>query len=346
MASSDASLIDKPVTSVPGRETPVVELTDVSLHVITPDGQRLKIVEHIGFSVGPSRFFAVIGESGSGKTMIARAIMRLIPDEIIAIDGSIRFCGEEIATAPESRMRQLRGSGISMIFQEPMSSLNPLMTVERQIGEAIDAHARVTKEERRRRILKMLADVQFRDPEATMRAFPHELSGGMRQRVMVAMALVNTPRLLIADEPTTALDVTIQKEVLEIIKHLSEAYRLAVLFISHDVSLVYEYADEIAVLYGGVLMERGPTRSIVRRPAHPYTAALLDCVPSRRVGGVRQRGIEGSVPSVSRWQPGCRFQDRCGRRRPECASPAIELRQLEDRAVRCVAPITAPGGSL
>lgn len=138
--------------SIAAREAPVLELTDVSLHVLAADGQRLKIVDHVGFSVGPSRFFAVIGESGSGKTMIARAIMRLIPDEIIAIDGSIRFCGEDIARAPESRMRQLRGSGISMIFQEPMSSLNPLMTVEGQIGEAIDVHARVTPDERRRRI--------------------------------------------------------------------------------------------------------------------------------------------------------------------------------------------------
>jgi oligopeptide/dipeptide ABC transporter ATP-binding protein len=341
MAPSDVSVIDGPALSV-ARETPVLELTDVTLHVIAPDGQRLKIVDRVSFSVGPSRFFALIGESGSGKTMIARAVMRLIPDEIIEIDGSIRFCGEEIATAPEARMRQLRGSGMSMIFQEPMSSLNPLMTVERQVGEAIDAHAPVTREERRSRILKLLADVQFRDPEAVMRAFPHELSGGMRQRVMIAMALINTPRLLIADEPTTALDVTIQKEVLEIIKDLSEAYRLAVLFISHDVSLVYQYADEMAVLYGGVLMERGPTRSIVRRPAHPYTAALLDCVPSRRVGGIRQKGIEGSVPSVSRWDPGCRFQDRCARRRPECASPAIDLRPLGDRTVRCVAPIIDP----
>ena len=345
MTPTDATMLERPSRSGAAPEAPVLELSDVSLHVLTEDGRRLKIVDHVGFSVGPSRFFALIGESGSGKTMIARAVMRLIPDEIIAINGSIRFCGEEIAAAPESRLRQLRGSGMSMIFQEPMSSLNPLMTVERQIGEAIDAHARATREERRSRILKLLADVQFRDPESVMRAFPHELSGGMRQRVMIAMALVNTPRLLIADEPTTALDVTIQKEVLEIIKHLSEAYRLAVLFISHDVSLVYEYADEIAVLYGGVLMERGPTRRVVERPAHPYTAALLDCVPSRRIGGNRQKGIEGSVPSVTRWEPGCRFQERCKRRLPECASPNIELRPIEDRAVRCINPITAARAS-
>jgi oligopeptide/dipeptide ABC transporter ATP-binding protein len=340
MAASAASLIDRPGGAA-AREAAVIELTDVTLRVVAADRQRLKIVDGVGFSVAPGRFFALIGESGSGKTMIARAIMRLIPDEIIEIDGSIRFCGEEIARAPEARMRQLRGSGMSMIFQEPMSSLNPLMTVEGQIGEAIDAHGRVTREERRGRILKLLADVQFRDPASVMRSYPFELSGGMRQRVMIAMALVNTPRLLIADEPTTALDVTIQKEVLDIIKHLSQAYRLAVLFISHDVSLVSQYADEIAVLYGGVLMEQGPTRSVVRQPAHPYTAALLDCVPSRRAGQARQRGIEGSVPSIARWDPGCRFQDRCARRRPDCLDGAIAMRPHDDRIVRCVAPISA-----
>jgi peptide/nickel transport system ATP-binding protein len=342
MAFPDTSVIDEAARRAAAQEAPVLELNDVTLHVAAEGGARLKIVDRVGFSVAPGRFFALIGESGSGKTMIARAVMRLLPDDLIRIDGSIRFCGEDIASAPESRMLQLRGSGMSMIFQEPMSSLNPLMTVERQIGEAIDAHARVTREERRSRILKLLADVQFRDPEAVMRSFPHELSGGMRQRVMIAIALANTPRLLIADEPTTALDVTIQKEVLDIIKDLSAVYRLAVVFISHDVSLVYQYADEIAVLYGGVLMEQGPTRAIVRQPAHPYTAALLDCVPTRRSGRVRQKGIDGSVPSVSRWDPGCRFRERCPRRQPECASEAIQLRPLQERTVRCVAPIVMP----
>jgi peptide/nickel transport system ATP-binding protein len=318
---------------------PILDVQALSLHVRTPHGARLKIVEDISFRIGAGEFFALIGESGSGKTMIARSVMRLLPDSLIDIGGAIRFCGEDIASAPEDRMRALRGAGISMIFQEPMSSLNPLMTVERQIGEAIDAHGRVPREERRARTLKLLADVQFRDPEATLRAYPHELSGGMRQRVMIAMALVNTPRLLIADEPTTALDVTIQKEVLEIIGHLSRAYRLAVLFISHDVSLVYQYADQMAVLYGGVMMERGPARLIVERPAHPYTAALIDCVPRRRTEGQRQTGIDGSVPSVADWRSGCRFEPRCPRSHDACRTGRIAAVPFDGRAVRCVDPV-------
>jgi oligopeptide/dipeptide ABC transporter ATP-binding protein len=325
----------------PGGETapPILRVDGLSLHVRRDDGTRLKIVEEVSFRILPGQFFALVGESGSGKTMIARAIMRLLPDALLDIGGAIHFGGHDLAHAREGIMRPLRGAEIAMIFQEPMSSLNPLMTVERQLMEAIEAHGRNRGVDKKRRIVELLARVRFRNPEQVMRVYPHELSGGMRQRVMIAAALINEPKLLIADEPTTALDVTIQRQVLDIIASLARDYGLAVLFISHDLSLVYENADEIAVLYGGVLMERGPARDVIERPAHPYTAALLACVPRRRVG-VRQEGIEGTVPSVADWSPGCRFVDRCRYAQAQCREGQIPFVQVQGRDVRCVAPLT------
>jgi oligopeptide/dipeptide ABC transporter ATP-binding protein len=226
-----------------------------------------------------------------------------------------------------------------MIFQEPMSSLNPLMTVGRQLGEVIEAHGKKPRADKQALSLELLRKVRFRNPELVLNQYPHELSGGMRQRVMIAAALINEPKLLIADEPTTALDVTIQAQVLQIIAGLARDYGLAVLFISHDLSLVYEHADEIAVLYGGVLMERGPARAVIERPSHPYTAALLACVPRRR-DGKRQEGIEGTVPSVSDWGTGCRFAPRCAYADEACRTGDIDLVRQADRAVRCLRPLT------
>ncbi|MDP2355681.1 MAG: ABC transporter ATP-binding protein [Beijerinckiaceae bacterium] len=327
----------------PAPAGPVLSIEGLSLFVRADDGQRLKIVENASFSIAPGQFFALVGESGSGKTMIARAVMRLVPDAVLEIDGAIRFGAHDLAHASERVLRPLRGCEITMIFQEPMSSLNPLMTVERQLMEAVDAHGRFKGVERRDRILELLRRVRFRDPELILKAFPHELSGGMRQRVMIAAALINEPKLLIADEPTTALDVTIQREVLDIIAELARDMGLAVLFISHDLSLVYENADEIAVLYGGVMMEQGPARKVIESPAHPYTAALLACVPHRRSKGSRQVGIEGAVPSVADWREGCRFVDRCGQARAACRVGAMPLFVKEDHSVRCLAPLNDMG---
>jgi oligopeptide/dipeptide ABC transporter ATP-binding protein len=317
---------------------PILSIDKLSLFVHRDDGARLKIVEDVSFRILPGQFFALVGESGSGKTMIARAIMRLLPDALLEIDGAIRFGAHELAQADERTLRPLRGSEIAMIFQEPMSSLNPLMTVERQLTEAMAAHGTHKGRNRRAHIIDLLRRVRFREPMQILRAYPHELSGGMRQRVMIANALINEPKLLIADEPTTALDVTIQRQVLDIIASLARSYGLAVLFISHDLSLVYENADEVAVLYGGVLMERGPARDVIERPMHPYTAALLACVPHRR-NGLRQVGIEGSVPSVADWQPGCRFVSRCRQTQAQCRSTAIQVIDRGDRSVRCVMPL-------
>jgi oligopeptide/dipeptide ABC transporter ATP-binding protein len=318
---------------------PILSLDALSIHIRADDGRRLKIVDDITFDIAPGQFFALVGESGSGKTMIARAIMRLLPDALVELTGAIRFSGEELTRAPEARLRQLRNAHIGMIFQEPMSSLDPLMPIGRQIAEAIDAHGRLRESEKRQRILDSLAEVQFRDPELVMRQFPHELSGGMRQRVVIAMALVNGPSLLIADEPTTALDVTIQSQILDLIAELARVRGLAVLLITHDLSLVRQYADEIGVLYGGVMMERGCSRDVIERPVHPYTAALLACVPRRRSVGTRQDGIDGSVPSVAEWRPGCRFVERCHHATAACGREPIAWRALGHRGVRCIAPL-------
>jgi peptide/nickel transport system ATP-binding protein len=318
---------------------PILSVDNLSLHVRTSGGGRLKIVERIDFEIRPGQFFALVGESGSGKTMIARSIMRLLPDSLLEIGGTIRFAGHDLARAGEDVLRPLRGAEISMIFQEPMSSLNPLMTVGRQLGEVIEAHGKKPRADKQALSLELLRKVRFRNPELVLNQYPHELSGGMRQRVMIAAALINEPKLLIADEPTTALDVTIQAQVLQIIAGLARDYGLAVLFISHDLSLVYEHADEIAVLYGGVLMERGPARAVIERPSHPYTAALLACVPRRR-DGKRQEGIEGTVPSVSDWGTGCRFAPRCAYADEACRTGDIDLVRQADRAVRCLRPLT------
>jgi oligopeptide/dipeptide ABC transporter ATP-binding protein len=217
-----------------------------------------------------------------------------------------------------------------------MTALDPLMRVEDQIGQTIDAHRRTTATERREEIDELLNAVRFDRPQVVSKLYPHELSGGMRQRVMIAMALANRPRLLIADEPTTALDVTIQKEILDIIGRLGAERGLAVLFISHDLSLVRDYADSVTVLYGGLIMETGPAGAVIGAPRHPYTAALLRSLPGRRIHG-RGRGIEGSVPSVDDWFEGCRFAPRCACVTAACRVAPIPLREVaRQRASRCI----------
>ena len=300
----------------------------------------LQVVKDVSFTIRQGEFYGLIGESGSGKTMIARAIMRLLPPSRLAISGSLTLTGHSIAQAAESEMQALRGKTVSMIFQEPMTSLNPIMTVAQQIDEAMAVHSPLSATGRKDKIARLLSEVRFDDPARVASLYPHELSGGMRQRVMIAIALANDPLLLIADEPTTALDVTIQQEIMEILSRLRESHRLAVLFISHDLALVNRYADRIGVLYGGVLMEQGSTAQVIGAPAHPYTSALLSCMPRARVGGQRQVGIEGSVPRIDNWFSGCRFAPRCSRSGAGCTAQTIALRSLSDtRSVRCLYPL-------
>jgi peptide/nickel transport system ATP-binding protein len=317
----------------------VLEANNLSLYLRQDEGE-LKIVDDVNLSVSRGEFFALIGESGSGKTMIARAIMRLLSPARLRMSGSLKVTGIDIIHADERTMRKLRGKSISMIFQEPMTSLNPIMSIGEQLAEAMNAHQRLGKAERRDKTHQLLSDVRFEAPAKVAAQFPHELSGGMRQRALIAIAIANDPLLLIADEPTTALDVTIQQEVLEILKRLQDSYRLSVFFISHDLALVNRYADRIGVLYAGVLMESGGTKEVVETPAHPYTAALLACVPGMRVNGLRKSGIDGNVPRVDNWFAGCRFAPRCKQVRASCESAAIEYSQIAiTHGARCLYPL-------
>jgi peptide/nickel transport system ATP-binding protein len=327
-----------PCVPSPGLSAPLLKIERLHLSV-RQDDMLIPIVRDVSLSIRQGECFALIGESGSGKTMIARALMRLLPPALLKIEGRIIFEGEDLVAASSARMRSLRGARIAMIFQEPMSSLNPLMTIGRQIDEAIVTHQDLPPAERRRLAESLLADVRFKNPERLMRMYPHELSGGMRQRVMIAMAVSNRPALLIADEPTTALDVSIQAEVMDILARLRTNYGIALLFISHDLSLVAQYADRVGVLYGGDLMEVAGTKDIVQSPHHPYSAALMSCIPRRRIDGRRQLGVEGTVPKLATPMPGCRFSPRCSRRVEACDNGPIPMSEIEGALVRCLRPL-------
>jgi oligopeptide/dipeptide ABC transporter ATP-binding protein len=288
----------------------------------------------LSFSIAPGEVLGLVGESGSGKSVTSLAIMRLLPPQA-SMSGEILFGDEgDLLTKSDEQIRHLRGSQISMIFQEPMTALNPVMRVGDQVAEAILAHADrqkggSTKGAAWSRAVEALNDVAIPDPERRARDYPHQLSGGMRQRVMIAMAIVNRPKLLIADEPTTALDVTIQAQILELLGALRGKFGLAILFISHDLAVVSGLADRVAVMYGGSLVEMGSKSDIFAAPAHPYTRGLLQAVPT--LGTSREaplRTIEGAVPSAASLLPGCPFEPRCEFRERECTAtmpPLIEV---------------------
>ncbi len=294
----------------------------------------LPAVRDVSFSIAPGEVLGLVGESGSGKSITSLAIMRLLPPQA-RVSGEIRFAGNGAArnlpALLNDSMRQLRGSRIAMIFQEPMTALNPVMRVGDQIAEAVRAHGRRSKSDAAQLAVQAMADVAIPEPDRRARDYPHQLSGGMRQRVMIAMAIVNRPQLLIADEPTTALDVTIQAQILELLADLRSKFGLAMLFISHDLAVVSQVADRVAVMYAGSVVELGTKEEIFRAPAHPYTRGLLEAVPDLKTDRGHPLGtIEGTVPPLHNMPPGCAFEPRCGFRVPECARelpPLVEVAQ-------------------
>ena len=307
----------------------------------------VRAVDGVSFEVKEGKTLGIVGESGCGKSVTALSILRLLPEGQGRIaSGSILFRGKDLVDLSDRAMRDIRGNDISMIFQEPMTSLNPVYTVGAQIVEAIRLHQNKTRSQAHVRAVEMLQLVGIASPEENYHAYPHQLSGGMRQRVMIAMALACEPRLLIADEPTTALDVTIQAQILELLRKLQEKLGMSIILITHDLGVVAEYTHDVVVMYAGRVVESAPVRSLFQSTRHPYTRGLLDSLPRARKRGeassprkVRLRTIEGMVPDLRHLPPGCRFADRCHLVIDACGAEEPVLAPVDgdgERLVRCI----------
>jgi len=322
---------------------PATEPTDGSLLAIDGlcvefVGERgaSRVVEQVSFTIKPGETVGLVGESGSGKTVTSLSVMRLVPSPPGRIvDGHIWFEGHDLLTAGFKDMRALRGSGISMVFQDPMTSLDPAFTIGSQLVEAQRLHKRLTKAQARGRAIELLELVGVPAPEARLRQFPHQLSGGLRQRVMIAIALANEPRLLIADEPTTALDVTVQAQILELLKRLQRELGMAILFVTHDLGVIADLCDRVAVMYAGEIVEEASVHELFARPRHPYTEGLLNAMP--QVGRLDERlaVIRGQVPLPHQMPTGCRFAARCDYAQPECSAAPVALVEHDGSLVRC-----------
>ena len=315
----------------------LLEIKDLSTSFFTSDGE-VKAVDGVTFNIEAGKTMGLVGESGCGKSVTALSVMQLLAKGVgRLVSGEIIYQGDNLATFSEERMREIRGNEISMIFQEPMTSLNPVFSIGEQIMESVILHQKVSKKEARDRAIDMLQLVKIAEPEKRLKDYPHQLRGGMRQRVMIAMALCCNPTLLMADEPTTALDVTIQAQILELIGELQEQLGMAVLLITHDLGVVAEQADEVAVMYAGKIVERAVPEIIFSRPLHPYTIGLMNSLPGAVGKTVRLEAIPGIVPSPLDWPSGCRFRTRCDRADEACATDQPVLIEVEaDHWVACL----------
>ncbi|MEN6359597.1 MAG: ABC transporter ATP-binding protein [Smithella sp.] len=313
---------------------PLLEIQNLKTVFSTERGV-IRAVDGVSLTLGAGETLGVVGESGCGKTMLALSIMRLIPANGQIAGGRVLFNGQDLLTLPEETMREKRGRDIAMIFQEPMTSLNPVLRIGEQIAEAIRLHQHVPDREAQALSVKLLGEVGIPEPERRVKDYPHQLSGGMRQRVMIAMAMSCRPRLLLADEPTTALDVTIQAQILNLISGLKEKNNMAVILITHDLGVVAEAAQKVAVMYAGKIVETAAVEKLFARPLHPYTRGLIEsrpsgCVDAQSAGEAYLKTIPGAVPSLYALPSGCRFSERCALVEEACRVREPELMEIEE----------------
>ncbi|MEW6212203.1 MAG: ABC transporter ATP-binding protein [Acidobacteriota bacterium] len=339
-------------------EHPLLDISDLEISFHTRDGV-LKAVDGVSFQIQRGETLGLVGESGCGKSVTAFSILQLLPSPLARVKGSIRFDAEELLSLTDEEMRRVRGRLVAMIFQEPMSSLNPIMTIGRQITEVIREHQKTSRREARLSAIDMLARVGLPSPEVRFDEYPHQMSGGMRQRAMIAMALVCRPRLLIADEPTTALDVTIQAQILDLLRHLQRELDMSVLLITHDLGVVAETCERVAVMYAGKIVEQAEVKDLFERPLHPYTRGLFRSLPSLAASSRMLEAIPGSVPSPLDFPSGCRFRTRCPMAEDRCKEEpplrevtqghfaACHFAEYSESEVRMIAPdIPTPDSGL
>ncbi len=338
---SEASAIPQPAANSTG--DPLLSVQGLSTSFRTDHG-LVTAVSNVSFNVMPGESLGIVGESGCGKSVTARSIMRLLPDHVTRYgsDSRVEFGGENLLGYSERQMRDIRGDRIAMIFQEPMTALNPVFTVGAQLNEALVYHTTLNQTQRRARVLELLDLVEIPNPDRRYSEYPHQLSGGMRQRIVIAMALACEPEILIADEPTTALDVTIQAQILRLMNDLRRKSGTAILLITHDLGVVAQMCDRVIVMYAGQVVESAPVDDIFHDASHPYTKALLESIPQ---SGARQQGqrlatIPGIVPGLQEMPKACRFAERCSRRESRCDQEPPDLSSAgSERQVRCHFPV-------
>jgi len=315
----------------------MLEVTDLSIHFETSTGPSTP-VDGVSFRVNRGETLGIVGESGSGKSMTSLGVLRLVPSPGKIVSGRVVLDGRDLMQLSEQQMRELRGGEISMILQDPMTALNPVFSIGYQVGETLEIHQKLRGPSLRARIIELLNLVRIPAAERRLADYPHQMSGGMRQRVAGAIGLASTPKVLICDEPTTALDVTIQAQYLELLKDVQDRTGIAIVFITHDMSVVAAMCDRVAVMYAGRVVETGRTRDVFSDPAHPYTIALLRCVP-RLEGVERLESIDGQPPDPRNFPPGCRFAPRCPKAQPICTERYPDVLHLkDDHAAACHFP--------
>ena len=323
----------------------MLEVEDLSVGFRVDSGW-IRTVDDVSFTLGAKSSLGIVGESGSGKSVTALSILRLHAQRNTRMTGAIRFDGKDLLRLPERQLRQLRGRDIAMIFQNPMHSLNPVLTVGEQIGETLRIHRGLDARTAHSEAAELLDMVRIPDARSRVDDYPHQLSGGMRQRVMIAMAIACRPRLLIADEPTTALDVTVQAQILDLLRELREEIGMSVILISHDMGLVAEFVERVLVMYAGKLVEDAPARTIFEHPAHPYSEGLLRAIPSPDEDMHRLYAIPGRIPDPGREPPGCSFAPRCGLAQPACTTAAPSLKVFgPGHLIRCPVRLAAKEAS-